>query len=170
VNISNASLENNSLDNSTDQPTEKKKKKFNKQTFKNFFKKLNIETKKSKKESKQMDIGDSMPEINKIFDIGKKIVSILNKIQILDFFFSRICEMKVVTHEENNKLVRLDIKRFLNELEQQLYGVIEKIVDYYRVKVTEIDVSSKNFTFTMPSIETCGLLNILGNLIDLISN
>ena len=81
MNISNLS-DNSDLDKSQlendDKQTNKKttNKKFNKQTFKNFFKKISIETKKSKKESKQFDIGENMAEITKIFDIGKKIISI----------------------------------------------------------------------------------------------
>ena len=167
MNISNLS-DNSDLDKSQlendDKQTNKKttNKKFNKQTFKNFFKKISIETKKSKKESKQFDIGENMAEITKIFDIGKKIISILNKIQILDFFFNRCCQLGILNIEETSNIVRLDIKRFLNELELQFYSVIEKIIDYYKKKVNEYEVTSKNFTYTMPSIETCGLLNILG--------
>ena len=89
-------------------------------------------------------------------------IDFLNKIQILDFFFNRCCQLGILNIEETSNIVRLDIKRFLNELELQFYSVIEKIIDYYKKKVNEYEVTSKNFTYTMPSIETCGLLNILG--------
>ena len=142
---------------------DKKKKKKKKQSFKNFFKKLKIETKKNEKKSNS--ISENQEEINRIFDVGKKIVSILNKIQIIDFIFERLINLNLIKNKNFNENIKKEIKSFCQELEQQFYNVMEKIIQFYSQKISEKVVDKKNSTFDSPSMETFGLLNILGEFI-----
>ena len=159
MNTTNTSMNSVEPNKSAENLESKKKKK--KQTFKNFFMKLKID-KKSKKENQKSSSEEDILELNNIFDVAKKIISIFNKIQIIDFFFKRICETQIVLNTEVNESLKLEIKSFCSELEEHFYGVMEKLVMFYSNKISEADVESKNVPYVMPSMETCGLLNILG--------
>jgi hypothetical protein len=105
---------------------------------------------------------NSQEEVAKIFEVAKKIVSILNKIQIIEFLFDCIVGSRIIINREMNPLVKKEIRSFCQELEEQFYAVMNKLIQFYSSKIVDKDVTSKEAEFPVPSIETCGLLNILG--------
>jgi hypothetical protein len=69
-----------------------------------------------------------------------------------------------------NPVIKKEIRSFCQELEEQFYSVMEKLIQFYSSKVIIKNVTSKDSEFPVPSIETCGLLNILGLSMDLATN
>ena len=156
--VNKSSSESSSGSESEEEASEADKKK-KKKTFKNFFKKLKIEKKKKKN---KLATSNSQEEVMKIFDVAKKVVSILNKIQVVEFLFDRIVSNRILLNERVISVTKNEIRSFCQELEEQFYEVMEKLIQFYSSKMTEKNVADKNAVFLVPSVETCALLNILG--------
>jgi hypothetical protein len=123
---------------------------------------LKLDKKKKSKDEKMLQSSNSQEEVTQIFDVAKKIVSIFNKIRIVEFLFDIVVSSKIMINSRSNAVIRNEILSFCKELEEQFYSVMEKLIQFYAFKVSEKNVTSKDAVFLVPSVETCALLNILG--------
>lgn len=153
---SDSSFSSDSQNESKRSDAERKKKK---KSFKNFFKKLKID---KKRKGEKLQSSNSQEEVNRIFDVAKKIVSIFNKVQVVEFLFAAVAGQGVLSHAKANAQIQKEVRAFCKELEEQFYSVMGKLVGFYSQRVSEKSVSGKDAVFLVPSVETCALLNILG--------
>lgn len=148
--------------NTSSENIEKKKKK-KKQTFKNFFKKLKIDKKKKKKkEENKPTEAENREEVNRIFEICRQIIAILNKLQIVNFLYERVLSLGVVQGNNKTEIVRKEIKALCADMENNFYSVATSLIGHYGEKISAKEVDEKTENFIVPTMETCGLLNILG--------
>ena len=155
-------MSSDSIGNTSSEKLESKKKK-KKQTFKNFFKKLKIDKKKKKKKEEiKPTETENREEVNRIFEICRQIIAILNKLQIVNFLFERVLTLKIVQQSKNSEVVRKEIKVLCADMENNLYTVASTLIGYYGEQISSKQVDSSRENFIVPTMETCGLLNILG--------
>lgn len=88
-------------------------------------------------------------------------MSILNKVQVIEFMFDCVVGSRVLLNSKINARIKKDLRSFCQELEEQFYTVMEKMVQFYSVKIVDKSVESKDAVFAVPSVETCTLLNFL---------
>lgn len=158
-------MSSDSMGNTSSEKLENKKKQ-KKQTFKNFFKKLKIDKKKKKKKEEiKPTETENREEVNRIFEICRQIIAILNKLQIVNFLFERILTLGIVQQSKTCEVVRKEIKVLCADMENNLYSVASTLIGYYGEKISAKQVDSSRENFIVPTIETCGLLNILGTFL-----